>query len=457
MNNSFNRDYISSHKHYNYDIASSQNSKNYTNQCSTCKNCGLKRPASSTQLHSNSRRQSSISKSNITQKSVTDTSKQSTTIVEEICKEKWAGTSSHQQTEEVKYTDAYRRLIKSHKENSNKIKVKSGRHVAPPISGENTTDIEFDSSADTNQNTVSVSSELAKIQNKIKAEMEIKEDHKAPNKRDIDRKEASKQWNKNYFIEVDNFNKHIETKLNPRIEGIIKPKENQLVTESNYDTVKNVEVFNGSGHKGDGFKYDSIKMLSPSLLRNTAEFGWFNASISPAKTENSNNDKSKEYNKDTLQRLFEDFQSSLIDQKKSNIKSFSSSADNSWYYFYSFCLFNIKYRTNYYEEYMKKFKDKFNLDDSYVSEIKLDLSDDSKLTHNTEQAVSKELPIPIKHQFSIKAPSKIIENPQSSKNEFSQWCRKDNISKTILSAMVLKDFIKRNPSWKNALCNFIFN
>ena len=92
----------------------------------------------------------------------------------------------------MKYTDAYRRLIKSHKENSNKIKVKSGRHVAPPISGENTTDIEFDSSADTNQNTVNISSELAKIQNKIKAEMEIKDGHKALIKGEKEQKETSK-------------------------------------------------------------------------------------------------------------------------------------------------------------------------------------------------------------------------------------------------------------------------
>ena len=49
--------------------------------------------------------------------------------------------------------------------------------------------MEFDSSADTNQNTISVSSELAKIQNKIKAEIDFTEDLKYSSKSD---KEARK-------------------------------------------------------------------------------------------------------------------------------------------------------------------------------------------------------------------------------------------------------------------------
>lgn len=215
------------------------------------------------------------------------------------------------------------------------------------------------------------------------------------------------------------------------------------VTNSNYDTVKNVEIQDVCGNKGESFKYDSIKILSPSLLRNTAEFGWFNSNISPAKTEISNNEKSREYSKDNLQKLFEDFQNSIIDNKKSNIKSFASSSDNSV--------------TNYYEEYMKKFKEKFNFDDSYVSELKLDISEDSKITHNTEQQSEKQLLVPIKHQFSIKIPSKSTANVQSSKLEFSKWNRDNSIQKALLSAMVLKDFVERNPGWKQALNNFIFN
>lgn len=166
------------------------------------------------------------------------------------------------------------------------------------------------------------------------------------------------------FIEQDSFNNQYDSKSIVSTDLQTQLHPSTYVSESNYDTVKNVAVQDISVNKTENFKYDSVKVLSPSFLRNTAEFGWFNATVSPAKTENSVNEKSPEYSKDNLQKLFEDFQNSLVDNKKSNVKSFASSTDNSV--------------TNYYEEYMKKFKEKFNFDDSYVSELKLDISEDSK-------------------------------------------------------------------------------
>lgn len=143
----------------------------------------------STQQIWSSRRQSSISKPNITHTSELDSSKQPSISGGGCIADNSRSSSNHQHLEGVKYTDAYRRLIKSHKENSNKIKVKSGRHVHISNIEENTTEMEFDSSADTNQNTISISSELTKIQNKIKAEIDFTEDLKYSSKSD---KEARK-------------------------------------------------------------------------------------------------------------------------------------------------------------------------------------------------------------------------------------------------------------------------
>lgn len=190
----FDRDYIHSHKHHNCDRASSQNSKYYVNPCLTWKNCGLKRPLNWAQQMWSSRRESSISKPSATHTSDIDLNKQQPASASNYAAEKARPPSSHQHLEGVKYTDAYRRLIKSHKENSSKIKVKSGRHVHIPSGDENTTELEFDSSADTNQNAISVSSELAKIQNKIKAEVDLSEERKYCSKADKQIKDASKRY-----------------------------------------------------------------------------------------------------------------------------------------------------------------------------------------------------------------------------------------------------------------------
>ena len=181
---------------------------------------------------------------------------------------------------ESRHSDTYRRLIKSHNDNSNKNKTIKGIEVVQQDS--DTGDLEYDSSSDNNPNTFSLTSELLMIKNRI-----LNESSNDPVKE----------------MEYDPLNK-------PPGEF----EENSPTIKSNLDTVKKwmkekyQSIISLEHQKMDIGHWDTPKASSPIDLSNTAEFGKLDYSIS---SKNLNTSKLSKESKDVT--------------KKQNKKSFAIS------------------------------------------------------------------------------------------------------------------------------------